>query len=68
MATRTTPPDDAPALTLPALAVACPTCHSPADALCTSHSGTRPRRTDVHQARTAAHHTTAPCRVKDTDQ
>jgi hypothetical protein len=39
----------------PALAVACPTCQSPAGALCTSHSGTRTRRNDVHQARTAAH-------------
>ncbi|MEU1494318.1 hypothetical protein ABZ456_29200 [Streptomyces sp. NPDC005776] len=39
----------------PALAVPCPTCQSPAGVLCTSHNGTRPRRYDVHQTRTAAH-------------
>ena len=38
-----------------ALAVACPTCQSGPGALCTSHSGTRPRRNDVHRARLAAH-------------
>ncbi|MFE0737434.1 hypothetical protein [Streptomyces sp. NPDC058855] len=47
-------PDQAPALTNPALAVACPTCDSQPGALCTSHSGTRTRRHDVHRARTAA--------------
>ncbi|MGI5485111.1 zinc finger domain-containing protein [Streptomyces lavendofoliae] len=46
--------DQAPALTNPALAVACPACDSHPDALCTSHSGTRTRRHDVHRARTAA--------------
>ncbi|MFD7861832.1 hypothetical protein [Streptomyces sp. NPDC059783] len=40
--------------TLPALAVACPTCGSQPGQLCTSHSGTRQRRHDVHQTRTAA--------------
>ncbi|MGW1219496.1 zinc finger domain-containing protein [Streptomyces californicus] len=39
----------------PALAVACPTCGSAPGVLCTSHSGTRVRRNDVHQARTRAH-------------
>lgn len=38
----------------PALAVPCPTCESQPGQLCTSHSGTRPRRNDVHQTRTAA--------------
>ncbi|WP_158708700.1 zinc finger domain-containing protein [Streptomyces bikiniensis] len=47
-------PDQAPALNNPALTVACPACDSQPDALCTSHSGTRPRRHDVHRARTAA--------------
>ncbi|MFE5912058.1 hypothetical protein ACFQ6B_23655 [Streptomyces wedmorensis] len=55
MSAATSLPGDTPALALPALAVACPTCNSPAGALCTSHSGTRPRRADVHQARTRAH-------------
>jgi hypothetical protein len=44
----------APAVDLPQLAVPCPRCDAPADALCTSHSGTRPRRHDVHQDRTRA--------------
>ncbi|WP_441350919.1 zinc finger domain-containing protein [Streptomyces sp. rh207] len=39
----------------PALAVACPACGSAPGVLCTSHSGTRPRRNDVHQACTRAH-------------
>ncbi|WP_326700233.1 hypothetical protein OG909_24870 [Streptomyces sp. NBC_01754] len=39
----------------PALAVACPACGSQPGQLCTSHQGTRVRRNDVHQARTAAH-------------
>ncbi|MFJ4852421.1 hypothetical protein [Streptomyces sp. NPDC088730] len=39
----------------PALAVACPSCGSTPDQLCTSHGGTRTRRHDVHQARTAAY-------------
>ncbi|MFJ1782570.1 hypothetical protein ACIOKA_38325 [Streptomyces anulatus] len=39
----------------PALAVACPACGSAPGVLCTSHSGTRVRRNDAHQARTAAH-------------
>ncbi|WP_158786561.1 hypothetical protein [Streptomyces sp. NRRL F-5065] len=46
--------DQAPALTNPALAVACPACNSQPGALCTSHSGTRTRRHNVHRARTAA--------------
>lgn len=45
---------DRPA-SFPALAVACPACGSQPGQLCTSHSGTRVRRSDVHQARTAAH-------------
>ncbi|WP_369265810.1 zinc finger domain-containing protein [Streptomyces harbinensis] len=40
---------------LPALSVPCPACGSAAGQLCTSHSGTRLRRSDVHQARTAAY-------------
>ncbi|MFF0486778.1 hypothetical protein [Streptomyces sp. NPDC004435] len=52
-------PDQAPALNNPALAVACPACDAKPRALCTSHSGTRPRRHDVHRARTAA--LTATC-------
>lgn len=44
----------APATHLPQIAVPCPTCHAPARALCTSHGGTRQRRHNVHQARTAA--------------
>ncbi len=43
-----------PALTNPALTVACPACDSQPGALCTSLSGTRTRRHDVHRARTAA--------------
>jgi len=43
-----------PARSLPQLAVACPTCGSPAGELCTSHGGTRTRRIDTHQARLAA--------------
>lgn len=39
---------------LPALAVACPTCHSAPGQLCTSHGGTRTRHHDVHQPRTRA--------------
>ncbi|MFJ7070142.1 hypothetical protein [Streptomyces sp. NPDC101115] len=38
----------------PALAVQCPVCDSAPGDLCTSHGGTRIRRSDVHQARTAA--------------
>lgn len=45
----------APAQSLPALAVACPACNSGPGQLCTSHNGTRIRRDNVHQARTAAH-------------
>ncbi|MFJ6438512.1 hypothetical protein [Streptomyces sp. NPDC091416] len=43
----------APALDLPAIAVPCPSCKSRARELCSSHGGTRSRRNDVHQARTA---------------
>ncbi|MGC5400185.1 zinc finger domain-containing protein [Streptomyces sp. DT20] len=42
-------------LRFPALAVACPSCGSVPGQLCTSHSGTRTRRNDVHQTRTAAY-------------
>ncbi|MFG2670824.1 hypothetical protein [Streptomyces sp. NPDC048445] len=42
--------------TIPALAVACPSCGSTPGQLCTSHGGSRTRRNDVHQTRTAAHH------------
>ncbi|MFB4197746.1 zinc finger domain-containing protein [Streptomyces carpaticus] len=38
-----------------ALTVACPACGSAPGELCTSHSGTRVRRSDVHQARTKVH-------------
>ncbi|WP_128977258.1 zinc finger domain-containing protein [Streptomyces roseicoloratus] len=51
------PTTTAPALSLPALAVTCPACGSKPGELCTSHSGTRPRRNDVHRARTTAHNT-----------
>lgn len=44
----------------PALAVACPACGSQPGALCTSHSGTRERRNDVHQARTRAYAAAQP--------
>ncbi|MCT2591106.1 hypothetical protein LHJ74_14510 [Streptomyces sp. N2-109] len=43
-----------PARQLPQLAVPCPACAAPAGQLCTSHSGTRVRRNNVHQQRTAA--------------
>lgn len=43
-----------PAREFPQLAVACPTCQAAPGDLCTSHSGTRPRRNDTHQARTSA--------------
>lgn len=43
-----------PARDLPQLAAACPACGACPGDLCTSHSGTRVRRTDVHQARRAA--------------
>lgn len=39
----------------PATAVPCPRCGAEAGAPCTSHGGTRVRRHDVHQDRTAAH-------------
>ncbi|MFC8124687.1 hypothetical protein [Streptomyces sp. NPDC057302] len=42
---------DAPALALPQIAVDCPACGADAGALCTSHSGTRVRKYDMHQAR-----------------
>ncbi|MFC8008886.1 zinc finger domain-containing protein [Streptomyces cinereoruber] len=44
----------APALSLPQLSVACPSCGAAAGRLCTSHGGTRIRRSNVHQPRTAA--------------
>lgn len=46
--------DEMPALKMPAIAVACPMCGAQPGALCTSHSGTRPRRHDVHRARSHA--------------
>ncbi|MFI6279617.1 hypothetical protein [Streptomyces sp. NPDC050988] len=39
---------------LPQIAVGCPACHAKPGDLCTSHSGTRPRRDNTHQARSAA--------------
>lgn len=50
--------DQPRALNLPPITVPCPRCAAPAGQLCTSHGGTRVRRDDVHQARTAAHRTT----------
>lgn len=38
-----------------ALATSCPLCQSGPGVLCTSHSGTRVRRDDIHRARLAAH-------------
>ena len=46
---------DTPALSLPAIAVACPDCGAAPGFACMSHGGTRPRRNDVHQARTRAY-------------
>lgn len=43
----------APAFDLPQITVTCPMCGALPGELCTSHGGTRPRRNDVHQARTA---------------
>ncbi|MFJ6566270.1 hypothetical protein ACIQNU_02530 [Streptomyces sp. NPDC091292] len=43
-----------PARALPQIAVACPTCGAERGELCTSHSGTRTRRHNTHQARTKA--------------
>ncbi|CAL9481087.1 zinc finger domain-containing protein [Streptomyces sp. enrichment culture] len=48
-------PDTAPALSLPAIAVACPMCGAQPGTLCTSHDGTRVRRNDVHRDRSRAH-------------
>ncbi|MEV0915446.1 hypothetical protein AB0I93_14395 [Streptomyces sp. NPDC049967] len=48
-------PDQPTIPALPALAVACPSCGSVPGQLCTSHSGTRTRRHDVHQTRTRAY-------------
>lgn len=42
----------------PQLAVPCPQCDAPARQLCTSHSGTRQRTNDTHQARTRAYRAT----------
>jgi hypothetical protein len=52
---------DEPARANPALAVTCPTCSAQPGDLCTSHSGTRTRRYDIHRARGAAF-TAAGCR------
>lgn len=49
------PTDTDPAATLPALALPCPACGAAPGQPCTSHSGTRIRRHNVHQARTKAH-------------
>ncbi|MFE2556024.1 hypothetical protein ACFXGT_08300 [Streptomyces sp. NPDC059352] len=43
-----------PARELPQIAVACPMCDAAPGDLCTSHSGTRVRTSDTHQARTTA--------------
>ncbi|MFH9295642.1 hypothetical protein [Streptomyces sp. NPDC017520] len=45
-------------LAFPQLAVPCPQCDAPARQLCTSHSGTRQRTNDTHQARTRAYRAT----------
>lgn len=45
-------------LAFPQLAVPCPQCDAPARQLCTSHSGTRQRTNDTHQARTKAYRAT----------
>lgn len=45
---------DVPALALPQIVVPCPDCGAKPGAPCTSHSGTRIRRHDTHQARRAA--------------
>lgn len=39
---------------LPQLAIPCPVCDAQPGELCTSHSGTRVRRHDTHQARSTA--------------
>ncbi|MDF4254641.1 hypothetical protein [Streptomyces sp. WMMB303] len=44
-------PDRPLAYDLPQLAVDCPHCGATAGQLCTSHGGTRPRRTDTHIVR-----------------
>ncbi|WP_263170642.1 hypothetical protein [Streptomyces sp. SCSIO ZS0520] len=41
-----------PARALPQIAIACATCGARPGDLCTSHSGTRPRRHNTHQTRT----------------
>ncbi|WP_405956081.1 hypothetical protein [Streptomyces phaeochromogenes] len=48
------PPNPEPARELPQIAVGCPACDARPGYLCTSHSGTRPRRDNTHQARRAA--------------
>ncbi|WP_103503946.1 hypothetical protein [Streptomyces sp. SM14] len=55
MTTTTPAAGPAPTAPLPALVVHCPTCGAPPGRLCTSHSGTRFRRHDVHQTRTKAY-------------
>ncbi|NEA42727.1 hypothetical protein [Streptomyces sp. SID11385] len=45
---------DERARALPQLQAACPACGARPGELCTSHSGTRVRRHDVHRARRAA--------------
>lgn len=49
-----TTPSDQQRAHMPALAVPCPRCGAKAARLCTSHSGTRPRLTSVHQDRRTA--------------
>ncbi|MEV6790879.1 hypothetical protein AB0M87_02535 [Streptomyces sp. NPDC051320] len=46
-------------LRFPQLAIACPLCHAHAGQLCTSHGGTRTRKSDTHQVRTAAYRATS---------
>lgn len=50
------PAPPAPAYRFTQLAVPCPRCKAPIGQLCTSHNGTRVRRTDTHTARSDAYH------------
>ncbi|MBP0456232.1 zinc finger domain-containing protein [Streptomyces montanisoli] len=47
-------PETVPALNLPAINVPCDACGAKEGAPCTSHSGTRVRKHDVHRARSLA--------------
>ncbi|WP_406014346.1 hypothetical protein OG520_22245 [Streptomyces sp. NBC_00984] len=50
------PAAEQPAYRFTQLAVSCPRCKAPIGQLCTSHNGTRVRRTDTHIARSDAYH------------